>query len=406
MSLTVKWADGVAVECGDTKVIFDPQRYDPVYDKIFITHAHLDHAKGFDFQDHTKYSTEQTLDLVNVYRKKEIINWKPVWYGRKIKIDDLEIAVHNAGHILGSAQYEVISPEGNLVYTGDLNFKDTLITKAADLVPCDILVIEATFGSPEFVFPPQEQVSIEMIQWAVNAIKNGKIPTFQADSIGNAQILIRVFNNLTTIPVITHKGVTRINRVYEAHGKNLKYIDARSEEADEITSSGKCIFVTPKLSKGFSENPDFDVAYVSGWASRLRGKRKPFILSDHADFHQLLKYVKKSKPKLVLLCHGGRHNAIFANYINKKLGLRAHPLGLIPTTLVFKHEEERLLSCEKEILRTIQIPGFIYNKKWILREVSKGLKQFSPAEISEALVRLTKKGILTMTNKDGDFLKS
>ncbi len=329
----MKWANGVAVEYSGTRVILDPQVNSSEYPNVFITHAHYDHAKGFHFPNQTKFSTKETYDLVRAIKKKSIRNWNPVLYGRKVKIDDLEIKPHNAGHVLGSVQYEVISPEGNLVYTGDLNFVDTLTMKAAEACPCDILVIETTFGSPGFVLPPKERIYVEIAQWAFDSIKSQKTPAFQTDSIGNAQELIRIFNTLTTFSVITHWKVTRINKVYESYGHALNYLDAGAEEASELASSCKRVFIAPKR-LNLSGNSDFNVAYVSGWASRLKGGRKPFLLSDHADFSHLLQFVKECGPKMVLTCHGGRFNEIFAKYVTEKLGIEARPLRLIPTKII------------------------------------------------------------------------
>ncbi len=399
LSLSVKWAGGVVVECGTTRIIFDPQVNNLFCSNIFITHAHSDHAKSFRYPNTVKFSTQETFDIVKVSGKREIYNWKPIQYHHKIKIDDIEIKAHNAGHILGSTQYEVISPEGNLVYTGDLNFIDTLTTKAADVVPCDILVLEATFGSPEFVFPPNELVYTDIIQWSLDSIKQGKIPALQADSLGNAQELTRIFNSFTTIPVITHSSVSRINKIYDAYGQTLNYLDAESKEASELQSSGEYVFIAPKNLKKLSENPDFNVAYVSGWAFRFKGKRKPFILSDHADFNQLINFVKESHPKLVLLCHGGKHNTVFGKHVNNKLGIEARPLRLIPTTMIFKHETQ-VTACEREILRAIRIPGFVYGRTWITNQISQNFHNFTTTEINEALDTLTKKGLLRIVHQD------
>lgn len=331
MPLTVKWKDGISVEHEKTRILLDPQVRPPAASDVFVTHAHYDHSRAFNYPRPRKHSTQETRDLLKTYGKK-IVNWRPVYLGQGLRMGGMRVLAHNAGHILGSSQYEVVAPEGRMVYTGDINFVDTATTSAAEPVECDVLIIESTFGLPSFVFPPKDQVALDMVKWAVNSIKRGKIPAFRTDALGNAQEIIRIFNDLTTLPVTTHRRVTGINRVYKAHGYKLDYLDIQSEEANEVASSGECVFVAPK---GFnlSERPRFNAAFVSGWALWSRGGKKAFPLSDHADFPHLLKFVEACKPKTVLTCHGGRFNNAFAKQVTKRLGIEARPLGLIPTTL-------------------------------------------------------------------------
>jgi len=342
LSLSVKRANGVVAEYKDAKAVFDPQSDDSFYPNIFITHAHLDHARGFRFPGCEKFSTKETYDLAKVVGVRNVPNWSPVECGHGVEIDDLEVKPHNAGHVLGSVQYEFITPEGNIVYTGDINFTDTLTTRAAEVVPCDVLVMEATFGSPELVFPPEEWVAEEIVHWSKDSIKQGKIPVFQADSIGNAQELILIFNTQTTTPVVTHSKVSRINRVYEKYGYTFDYLDAKCEEAAELISSHECVFIAPKSFRALPDNSDFNVGFVSGWALRFSGKRKPFILSDHADFNRLLQFVRESKPKKVLLCHGGIYNETLGRIIVKKLGIEARPLGFVSTASASKGDSANI----------------------------------------------------------------
>jgi len=264
---------------------------------------------------------------------KEARQWKAVTYEQRVKVNNLEVVAHNAGHVLGSAIYEVVSPEGIVVYTGDFQFRDSFTMKAAEVIPCDILVLEATFGSPSFLFPQRDIVAMEMVQWAIDSIKMGKIPVFQTDSLGNAQEIIRAFNTLTTLPVTTHWRVTQISKVYKAYGQDLKFFDANSEEAGEITSSGECIFVTPK-GLNLTKHSEFDISLVSGWGLWSRRGKKAFALSDHADFNQLMEFVEGCKPKTVLTCFGGWRNKTLANQVEKRLDIEARPLRLIPTTLI------------------------------------------------------------------------
>jgi len=401
MPLSVKWAGGILVEYNDVNVILDPQTNNLDNSSIFITHAHYDHAKGFSFQNQKKYSTKETYSLSKTFKNTEILNWNAIEGNQKVRVDDLEIRAHNAGHVLGSAQYEVISPEGSLVYTGDINPSDSFTAEAAEIVPCDILVIEATFGSP-CIFPSRKEIALEICEWAEESLSLGKIPVFQTDPLGNAQELVCIFNQLTKIPVMTHPKITSINRIYASFGRKLDFIDAKSEEAKELSSSKKYAFIAPKQ-LNLPHNDNFNVGYVSGWASRFSGKRTPFLLSDHADFYRLLEFVKEVKPKKVLTCHGGRGaSEIFAKNVTKMLGIGAKPLSVKDEFLpkmCKQFEKWRIDACREQILDILRIPGFTYPKNWILSQLVNAHWEFAEGEAKEALDSFTRQGILKYDQK-------
>jgi len=401
MPLSVKWAGGILVEYNDVNVTLDPQTNSPDNSSIFITHAHYDHAKGFSFQEHKKYSTKETYSLAKTFKNTEILNWKTIEGHQKVRIDDLEVRAHNAGHVLGSAQFEVISPEGSIVYTGDINPSDSFTAEAAEIVPCDILVIEATFGSP-CIFPSRKDIALEISRWTEESISLGKTPAFQTDPLGNAQELICIINQLTKIPVVTHPKITSINRVYESFGRKLDFIDAKSEEAKESFSSKNCAFIAPKQ-PNLAQNDNFNVGYVSGWASQFSGERTPFLLSDHADFYRLLEFVKEVKPKKVLTCHGSRGaGEIFAKNVTKMLGIEAKQLSTREefSPKVPKHFEKwRIDACREQILEILRIPGFSYPRNWILCQLLNTNWKFAEREAKEALDSFTRQGILKYDQK-------
>jgi Cft2 family RNA processing exonuclease len=325
LPLSVKWDRGIAIHKGPTRLLLDPQVKPPSDKEVFITHAHYDHSKAFDFSTPVKHSTRKTRDLVRIYGKDDV-NWESVSLGKTLKVGDLEVIAHNAGHILGSVMYEVVAPEGRLVYTGDANFVNTYTMTAAEAIECDVLVIETTFGLPSFVFPPQQEVATNMVQWAIDTLRSGRIPTFRTDALGNAQEIIAIFNRLTNIPVITHWKVTRINEVYEAHGHILDYTNHDLEKEEEFD---KCIFIAPKR-LNLQKYPNFYSALASGWAIWVRNSEIAFPLSDHADFPHLLEFVKACNPKMVLTCLGGRSNKIFADQVIKQLQIKARPMDNFP----------------------------------------------------------------------------
>jgi len=325
--LRIVWESGVSIEYRENKIVFDLRARILNCKASFVTHAHVDHAYSFRLKHIPVLSSEETMKLIAVDGVKAN-KWQPLAINKGIKIDDIEVIPHSSGHILGSYEFEVRTSDGIILFTGDLNTREERLIEPAEPVKCDILVIETTYGSPDFIFPPDEEVAKKMINWASKILGEDKIPVFQADAIGNAQEVIKIFNENTNIPVISHWRVSKVNEVYEYYGRRIKYINFDSEEASDLISSANAVIVTPKRLSPFL-NRDFVSAVVSGWA--IKFGRNSFPLSDHADFPSLLDFIKCCSPKLVLTYHGGVFNEVLARYIEKKMGIRAYPIDLIPT---------------------------------------------------------------------------
>lgn len=330
MPLTVEWDDGITVGYDHERLVFDPRKNNHSFPRIFITHAHLDHSKGFGFKDSLKLSTKATKDIMSAYGKK-IRHWEPLEMEGKIRVDDIEVVSHNAGHVLGSTLFEIVTPEGNVVYTGDIQVTDSFTLKGAKPISCDILIIDSTFGSESFKFPDRETVAHEMVQWASDTINKDRVPTFKTDALGNAQEVTKAFNLYSNLPVVVHQRVAHINEIYTANGHTLKFLDGRSEEAHEVIFTGQCILIVPKNLK-LDDQTELETALVSGWA--LWTKKTAFALSDHADFNQLIQFIRACNPRTVFTCFGGRRNYTFAERVEKVLGIEARPLNLIPTKFV------------------------------------------------------------------------
>lgn len=391
MELKVRQLGGILVEYGDQGVIMDPTRNSHSF-PTFVSHAHADHASAFKHPEREKYATQETYDLLDAMGWKRLDGLHEVKIGDSVKLDDIEIKVHNSGHVLGSVQFEVITPEGSLLYTGDLCTEDTFTMEPATPVKCDMMVIETTFGSPMFQFPKREDVAVEVYQWSVNTVLQGRIPTFKTDSIGNAQEVISILNQYTNLPVVTAKSATRVTDLYRKYGYNLDSVDAASDEGKDLLDSGKCALITPKGSKPKHDN--LDIALASGWAAIMGRKRIAFPLSDHADYKGLMSHIRKCKPKRVLTFHGGNFTKDFHNHVRKRLGISASPLtSRIETINGPKMSNEiRIRACSKQIINTIKIPGFIYQPSWLVNEMTR--RGFSPSETENSISFLIERGIL------------
>jgi Cft2 family RNA processing exonuclease len=401
MELRVRQLGGILVEYGDQGVMLDPTRNTHSV-PTFVTHAHADHASAFKHPEREKYATKETYDLLQQMGWKRLDGLKEVKIGDKVKLDDIEVNIHNSGHVLGSVQFEVNTPEGTVLYTGDFCTEKTFTMTPATSTECDLLVIETTFGDPLFQFPKREDIAVEIYHWAVKTVLNGNIPTFKTDSIGNAQEIISIFNQYTNLPVVTYRQTTKVTELYKAYGYNLDSVDSQSPVGKDLLDSGKCALITPKGSKLSCSN--LKIALASGWATIMGKKRMAFPLSDHADYKGLIHHINRCKPKRVLTFHGGNFTKNFHNHIRKRLGIAASPLtNRIETIIGPKMSNEvRIRACSKQIINTIKIPGFIYQPSWLIKEMSR--RGFTPSETENSINYLIEREILK-NSIDGVSLK-
>lgn len=81
-----------------------------------------------------------------------------IFYREKIRVDDLKVIAHNAGHVLGSAFYEAVSPEGDHSIHRRLPVQGHLHPRGRRGFHATSLILEATFGLSFFIFPDREEV--------------------------------------------------------------------------------------------------------------------------------------------------------------------------------------------------------------------------------------------------------
>ena len=286
-SLEITWDEGVAVKCGGFSICLDPQTSKTSYRHVFISHAHRDHTYGFAADGAIKYSTRPTVEIFEIFSKKKLSKIKKMKYGEKIKVEDFEIIAYNAGHILGSASYHIHTSEGSILYTGDLNCVDTLVTEAAEPVEADILIIESTYGSPEFLFPSRAEIYTNMVKWVVEKITESKVPVFYLYSVGKSQEVIKMLNEFTDVQIIVHPIIAEINKIYHNWRVTLNVAIQ-----DSLMKSGKRVMIIPNGYVNSYKVPDGASARATGW-SLISGDRNSFPLSSHADFFQLLNFIKK-----------------------------------------------------------------------------------------------------------------
>lgn len=323
--LRLGWRNGVTIAFKDRFVHFDPSRKLGKDCTVFISHAHADHLSKLS-SEADSYLTPETFDIASVIQGKTPVKAIPLGFNQTLELDEFEITAHNAGHMLGSAQFELRSSDSVVVYTGDINCRNMFTTSAAESIQCDSLILETTYGVPYYTFPDLTITCSEIVEWALQQIKAGRIPVFRAYSGGKAQELVKIFNVMTNIPVIAEGAVAGITEAYMRNGVNLNYFNSASTEARELLKTGECVCISSQ-DHGVAGLANSSLAVATGWAlgKRFQRREAAFPLSSHADFDQLIEYVKQARPREVITVHGFKEE--FAAYLRRKLGVKAHSIS-------------------------------------------------------------------------------
>ena len=280
-----------------------------------MSHAHADHTRGFKHRG-VKQSTIETRDIHVSLNDYKVTNFEPLQYGERIALDDVEVVALNAGHMLGSAQFLINTPNQRILYTGDINCVDTLTTKAATPEKCDVLVIEATYGSPFYKFPPREMVYAGIVEWALDVLKHGTIPCLHVYAAGKGQEIVQLFNAYTNLPVVVNPLLDGVNRRYKRSGHDLKWIPADTKHGKDVLEKESCVYVTTPSDR-HHPGRKHERAFATGWALSSKGRNTAFPLSSHADFDQLVGFIKECDPRRVYIFTG------FADELRVALRTRA-----------------------------------------------------------------------------------
>lgn len=332
----IGWAGGIIISNDDAPVVFDPVHRSgiPKNAHVFVSHAHADHT--YALGTHViKYATAETRRVYEETRNHAPDNFNEVRVGKSVKVGDAEVVAHNAGHMLGSAMFEVRFPEKTVVYTGDINCVDTLTTDAAEPIECDDLIVEATYGSPVYSFPERERTYAKIIEWSTGQLKAEKIPTFHVYAAGKAQEITRLFNLYTRVDVVTHPVISKVNSAYDKDQIRLESTPVSDSRGQAILRERPCVYITTPNSKPLF--PQRSVrALATGWAVRMFSKSfSAFPLSSHADFSQLVNFVRMTRARNVYTIT--THAEELAEHLRQTLGLKAQPIPHLLQKRIFEY---------------------------------------------------------------------
>ncbi|HEX5472229.1 MAG TPA: MBL fold metallo-hydrolase [Lacipirellulaceae bacterium] len=287
--------------------------------RCFVSHAHADHIARHELA----LATPGTASLYR-HRLGPRCRVLEMAYREPIEFGGLRLTALPAGHCLGSAMLLAHDGERTLLYTGDFKLGASATAESAELPRADILVMESTFGRPQYRLPPRAEVVSQLLQIVIAALAEGFTPVVHAYALGKSQEVTKLLT-LHGIPVRQHRVIYEISRVYERCGIDLG--DYALFDGQPL--AGHAVVTLPRTAREFRLprlGKTVTIA-VTGWAVNESAKYRLGVdhalpLSDHADFDELIETVRRVEPREVYCTHGP---AEFADEL-RNLGFNAQPL--------------------------------------------------------------------------------
>ena len=204
--------------------------------------------------------------------------------------------------MIGSKSLFINEDDESTLFTGDFSTNSRAFMKGLKVKECDNLIIESTFGKPEFIFPKACEEIKRAKDFIKDNLKKNYLTVLMGYPLGKMQEIMHYFKDNSSIlhPEI-EKYEKTLNKFGLCNGNNCKL-------------NPDLLFCPSLNSKNeyfnrFKKTRGLKFAVFSGWNlnpyyKRRFGADEGFTLSDHADFKELLSTVKKSKAENVYVHHG------------------------------------------------------------------------------------------------------
>ena len=299
--------------------------------RAVITHAHADHARP---GHGAVLATAETLAIMGVRMGpgRAGDTQQVVVPGEVLTVGGVRVWMQPAGHVLGSAQVAMEHQGSRAVVSGD--YKRASDATCAPFMPiaCDVFVTEATFGLPIFVHPPALGEARKLIDSV--ALFPERTHVVGCYALGKAQRLIALLRQAGwDRPIYLHGALIPLCELYEQLG--VKLGDLRpATGADKATLAGAIVLAPPSAvaDRWARRMVEPVTVLASGWMrvrqrARAKGVELPLVISDHADWPELLATLDEVDAPEVWVTHGAEEALIHAIGLRGRRGRALRLLG-------------------------------------------------------------------------------
>src|SRR5919199_590830 len=314
---------GMVVNSKGKRISLDPKSLTNC-DIAFVSHAHTDHLYKMTVKHNSTITTliSDATSLIAKARGYRLSNATEQCAGFELV---------DSGHILGSKGLLV---ENELYYTGDIATRKRAFMEAALIPRVDTLIIESTFGRPEYLFPEIEEI-VHRTNKIISDMYDLGVPVIlMGYPLGKAQLLTALFGHWD--PMFVYDSIHKINSIYIDLGIPLKGTMKYSlaEKRGLLRKNRPWVMIAPLTSARSSFIKMLKKTYgaitigFSGWAINSRYKFMMDLdysmpMSDHCDYRELIEVVRASKAKKIYTFHG--FSLQFASAL-RKMGFDAQAL--------------------------------------------------------------------------------
>src|SRR5690606_15806034 len=169
----------------------------------------------------------------------------------------------------------------------------------------------------------------EINAWWRKSQSEGRVSVIAGYTLGKSQRILQHIDP-SIGKVFVHGAVDAINQVMRDQGIKLRDTHRITKETNKKDYEGALVICPPSAvgSPWIRRFDPFSLGIASGWMKlrgtrRRRGADRGFVLSDHADWHELNSAIKSTGAERIYVTHG--YTEIFSRWLNEN-GYDSYPV--------------------------------------------------------------------------------